>query len=293
MVKWSDQYLDGPGHGRSGRARTLEAVRRDLRVVMSPRLLPVHLLGIVFTTAAILLGLWQLDVWQAHREAAARDLTHLAPAPLDRVLGPDQPFPSSALGRPVDLTGKWLPSSTFYVTDRKHAGRTGFWVVTPVAVCSPGADCAEASALLVVRGWTADPAKAPAAPDARVSIRGWLQPPEDSGVPDPDAGDRRLPEVRLPDAVQWVNQDLYSAFLVARHAEPHAGLAGLASVGPQSVPQPDSFTGLRNFLYAIQWWVFAGFGLVAWYRWVRDEVHRSGLPSGRLDADGRRVPSKP
>jgi cytochrome oxidase assembly protein ShyY1 len=263
-------------------------------VLVAPRLIPLHLLGVAATVAAVLLGLWQLSAWEAQRDAAARDRSSLAPAPLAKVLGPDDPFPSSAVGRPVELTGTWLPESTFYVTDRDLDGRTGSWAVTPVAVCEEPADCAQSSALLVVRGWAADPADAPAPPDGQVSLRGWLQPAEGSGLADPDPSDDVLPEVRIADAIQRVDQDLYGAFLIAEDADPRDAMQGLEPVTPESLPAPDSSTGLRNLLYAIQWWLFAGFALIVWWRWAKDEVERSRQAAAAAsEAERAEVPSNP
>lgn len=262
-------------------------------MLLAPRLLPLHLLGLALTVGAVLMGIWQVNVWQTHREAEARDLTSLAPLSLDRVLGPDQPFPNSAVGRPVDLEGEWLPRSTFYVTDRVQAGKRGFWVVTPVAVCAETAACRTSSALLVVRGWTAQPDQAPAAPEGRVRLTGWLQPPEGSGLTDPDPTDDRLPEVRIADAIQRVDQDLYGAFLITKDARPPDGTAGLKPVTPESAPQVGATSGLRNLLYGIQWWIFAGFAVVVWWRWGRDELQRSRRSPASRDARTRRVPSNP
>ncbi|HEX6249622.1 MAG TPA: SURF1 family protein [Nocardioidaceae bacterium] len=249
-------------------------MRRVLGEVLAPRLLPLHLLGLVATGIAVYLGFWQVDVWQAQRESAARDLTTLEPVALDEVIDGDDPFPSSAVGRPVDLAGSWLPEATFFAADRDLHGDEGYWAVTPVAVCDEGAACDESSALLVVRGWIPDPQTAPAPPEGRVELTGWLQPPEGSGVQDPDPTDDVLPEVRIADAIQRVDQDLYSAFLVADRAEPTDALAGLEVVTPGSLPSPSTDTGLRNFLYGIQWFVFAAFAIFIWWRWVRDEVER-------------------
>lgn len=251
------------------------AVRSVLGVLLAPRLLPLHLLGAAATVAAVLLGLWQLDAWQAQREAEARDLTDLAPAALDEVLSADDPFPSAAVGRPVEVSGRWVPDASFLVSDREHAGASGFWAVTPVAVCDDPDRCAHAPALLVVRGWTASPDRAPAAPDGPVSLTGWLQPAEGTGRPDPDPADDVLPELRIADAIQRVDQDLYGGYLISERAEPAAGTAGLDPVSPASLPDPSSGTGLRNLLYAVQWWVFAGFALFVWWRWSRDEVERA------------------
>ena len=53
-------------------------------------------------------------------------------------------------------------------------------------------------------------------------------------------------------------------------------------VAADSLPDPDSSTGLRNLFYAIEWWVFGAFALFVWWRWAKDELERSrrGAPAG-------------
>ena len=41
---------------------------------------------------------------------------------------------------------------------------------------------------------------------------------------------------------------------------------------PESLPGPSTFTSLQNLLYAVQWWLFGGFAVFLWQRWVRDEL---------------------
>ncbi len=244
------------------------------RVLLAPRLWGLHLLAVLATTAAVLLGLWQYDAWQSRREDQAASRVDAAPKPLADVLTSDQPFPSAAVGQPVRLAGRWLPGSTVYVEDRVLAGRRGVWAVTPVAVCGGDVACAKAPALLVVRGWSASVADAPPAPTGRVEVTGWLQPGEGSGVRDDDPTDDVIPELRIADAIQHVDQDLYGGYVVARgDAEP-----GLAPVTPDSLPEAETFTALRNLLYALEWWVFGGFAVFVWVRWCRDEVARAGQP---------------
>src|SRR5204863_158877 len=79
----------------------------------SPRLWGAHLVALVCVGAAVGLGLWQYDAWQDHRAAERVDLTKDDPVPLTEVLGPDQPFPSKHVGRPVTVEGTWLPAGTF------------------------------------------------------------------------------------------------------------------------------------------------------------------------------------
>jgi cytochrome oxidase assembly protein ShyY1 len=243
--------------------------------VLSPRLIPLHLLALVATSAAVWLGVWQYDAWQERRAAEARDLVHATPVPLDTVLGPDAPFPADAVGRPVTVAGRWVPEGSFLVSGRELGGRRGFWAVTPLAVCATDGACPHAPALLVVRGWSASAATAPAPPTGTAEVTGWLQPPEGSGRPDPDPDDDVLVEMRVADAVQRVNQDLYGAYAVAREVAPRSAVAGLDPVSPGSLPEPETFTALRNLLYAFEWWLFAGFAAFVWVRWCRDEADRS------------------
>ena len=187
------------------------------------------------------------------------------------------------------LAGRWLPGSTVYVADRELHGRRGTWVVTPVEVCGTGAACGTQPAMLVVRGWAPSVADAPPAPSGRVRVTGWLQPGEGSGRTDPDPTDDVLAELRIADAVQHVDQDLYGGYVIAEDVTPAAaGVSATASatgpalrpVTPASLPRAAATASLRNLLYALEWWVFGGFAVFLWWRWCRDELGRAaGVPS--------------
>jgi cytochrome oxidase assembly protein ShyY1 len=249
--------------------------------LLTPRMLAVHALAVVAVVAATLLGSWQYDAWQEGREDRAAALVDAAPRPLGSVMTSDQAFPGASVGRPVRLSGRWLPGSTVLVADRELDGRDGVWAVTPVAVCRSA--CATAPAMLVVRGWAPSVRDVPAPPSGRVQVTGWLQPGEGSGLTDPDPADDVIPELRIADAIQHVDQDLYGGYVIAREVlttPQTAGEPGLEPVTPASLPQATAFTSLRNFLYALEWWVFGGFAAYVWWRWCRDEL-----------AEGVEVPS--
>jgi surfeit locus 1 family protein len=265
------------------RIRVLEQERdpppyaRVVRRLLSAKLIALHVLGVVATTSAVLLGLWQYDAWQAGRAMAARDLTDVPPAPLDAVLASDATFQGTDVGRPVRFSGQWLPEATLLVDRRQHGSAAGMWVVTPVAVCDSPGDCAGAPAILVVRGRVSAPNGVPAPPTGRVRVTGWLQPSQGSGVPDPDPRDKVLPELRIASALQHLDQDLYGGFVIAEVSTGSAtgedgSTTGLEPVTPASMPEPDSSTSLRNLLYALEWWVFGGFAAFLWWRWVKDEL---------------------
>jgi cytochrome oxidase assembly protein ShyY1 len=219
---------------------------------------------VVVTVAAVLLGIWQYDVWQQAREQSTSSRVDSAPRPLDDVLSSDAAFPRDGVGQPVRFTGRWLPSSTLYLDGQVSHGHRGVWAVTPVAVCDAQRSCSKASAVFVVRGWAPSRAKAPPPPHGPARITGWLQPGEGSSSP-----------LQIVEQVQRVDRDLYSGYVIADTASrATTGTQGLGSVTPANLPRPSASTSLRNLLYALEWWAFAGFAVYAWWRWCRDEVSR-------------------
>jgi len=257
------------------------------------RLWGAHLLGLLCVGVAVGMGAWQYDAWQARRAAERVDLTHAEPVPITDVLGPDDPFPTAGLGRPVEVRGTFLPGGTVLVSGRADAtGDDGSWLVTPLTV---GDD--SAPAVPVVRGWVpadADLAALPAPPPGEVDVRGWLQPPEGSGQVDDDPRDDIVAELRIADLVQRVDQDLYGAYVVAEDPLATDTAAGVAAATLDQLPRASRFTGLRNILYAIEWWVFAAFAAFLWWRYVRDATSEpEAEEAAAAEAEGAVVPSDP
>jgi surfeit locus 1 family protein len=255
--------------------------------LLAPRYWAYHLVALVAVSLAAVLGLWQYDAWAQRRAAEARDLTRLEPESLAEVIGPDDPFPGDRVGQPVVLEGTWVPDGTIYVTGREHRGTDGAWVVTPLAIGD-----ADAPALLVVRGWvpftevrTGDgPADTvPPPPTGRAEFVAWLQPAEGTGAVDEDPRDDLLPQLRVADALQHLDQDLYGAYaVVADEVAPgdwpqgptalNDGTEGLTPASLDQLPAVGRFTAVRNLLYGIEWWVFGLFAGFIWWRWARDEL---------------------
>ena len=236
----------------------------------APRYWPGHLLVLVLVGAAVWLGSWQWDAWQARRDAEALDLTRAEPVPLADVLGPDDPFPGDRVGQPVVLDGTWRDDATVFV---ERGG--GYWVVTPLSV-GPGE-----TALPVVRG-VADAPEAPPV-EGEAELVGWLQPPEGTGELDPDPDDDVYPQLRVADLVQRVDVDLYGAYaVVADEVAPgdwpvgdaavNDGTEGLAPADLEQLPESSRFTAARNLFYALEWWVFGGFAVFVWVRYLLDEA---------------------
>ncbi|WP_395658114.1 SURF1 family protein [Nocardioides sp.] len=243
---------------------------------LAPRYWGGHLLALVAVAIAVWLGLWQFGAWQAHRDAQAVDLTSSAPVPLADAIGPDDPFPGNRVGQPVTVSGTWVPDGTVYVSGRERAGVDGYWVVTPLAV-----DGADGSALPVVRGWVAEPDRAPAPPTGSVELEAWLQPPEGTGQVDDDPTDDVLPQLRIADVIQHVDQDLYGAYGVAEQPEP-----GLDAATLEQLPDVGALTSIRNLLYAVEWWFFGAFAAFIWWRWVTETTPEEAAEQEAADPSG-------
>lgn len=233
----------------------------------APRWWPGHLLVLVLLGTAVLLGSWQFGSGRDERAAAARDLTEGDPVPLTSVLGPDDPFPGDQVGQPVTVSGTWVPDATVYVTRD-----VGFWVVTPLAV-----DGSEA-AVPVVRGVGDTPSSEPVSGAAEVT--GWLQPAEGTGAVDENPSDDVLPQLRVADLVQRVDQDLFSGYVVA--IEPTAGLTAATL---EELPDAGRLTGARNFFYALEWWIFGAFAVFVWVRYLLDVRQERSRSTGSVGSD--------
>lgn len=241
------------------------------RVLLSPQMILLHVLGVVAVGVAGAMGWWQLGAWQEQREDRALAIADEEPRPLADVLGPDDPYPAADVGRPVRVEGEWLRGSTTYVEDRRRTSQApddGVWQVALLAACPDGA-CADASAMPVVLGWAPSPAAATAEPVGPGEVVGWLQPAEQSGA-DPDPEDDLLPTLRTADLLTRTDRDVFSGYVILD--EPASLRGDLVAVTPESLPDPPASTALRNLLYGIEWWVFAAFAVYLWWRWSRDAV---------------------
>jgi cytochrome oxidase assembly protein ShyY1 len=158
-----------------------------------------------------------------------------------------------------------------YVADQHREGRTGVWAVTPV-VTSTG------SAIPVVRGWTTSPQAAPTAPTGAAALVGLLQPSDDTGDEDMSAHGDVIPELSTTALLPRASYDLYSGYVVATNRDlpsggtATTGMSGLSAVTPAHLPGADASSGLRNLLYAFQWWIFGGFAAFVWWRWLQEDV---------------------
>ena len=224
-------------------------------------------------------GCWQYDAWQAHRAAEAADLTHAEPVAAGRRDGAGRPVP----GRPrsgsrSSVAGTWVPDGTVYVSGREHDGRGRLLGGHPAHRRRHRRRRAAGRARLGRRRPTTPPRRRPGAAE----LDAWLQPPEGTGEVDADPTDDVLPQLRIADVIQHVDQDLYGAY-ASSPTERDAG-PGSSRRASTSCPRSGAFTGIRNLLYAIEWWFFGLFAAFIWWRWVTETTGGRAAPATPADA---------
>lgn len=246
-----------------------------LAILREPALLALHALLVAVLLGTGLMGWWQLEVWLGEQADDVAERAVRSPVPLAEVLGPDEALANEDVGVPVVVEGRYASvGEQFLVTGRELDGRRGYWALSPLRVEGTG------SSLLVVRGWTRDGSGLPPVPTGPVRETGVLQPgQEGSGAVSPE---RMVQAVRIPALVAAVDRDLYGAYLLRSAPGPADPASGLQPVPP---PEPEASwsAGLRNLVYASQWWLFGAFGLFLWWRTCVDRVRtaRDGVGMGR------------
>ncbi|GAB2917725.1 SURF1 family protein [Nonomuraea fastidiosa] len=243
-----------------------------LRTLLSPRLLGLHLLTIGVLVAFILLGRWQLGVFQdSGKPRATADPAAVPVATLAQVGGQ---MNGEYVGRRVTAEGVYEAARQLLVADRRadvdapggNVSRDhGYWVLTPLRLD-------DGTLMPVVRGWTAkadDPA-IKSVPEGKVTVTGRLRPQQGT-----DSVQRRA-EGLPPGQVQtvstgelinlWQGQKIRTGFVVA---QPPSGSLTQVKVSPPVVGGELTW---RNLAYAANWWIFAVFAVFMWFHFVRDAV---------------------
>jgi surfeit locus 1 family protein len=233
------------------------------------RALGLAVVGLLMMGVMVALGLWQLNVYGDRQHAEVRAGLSRPPVPLDDVLGRDEAFPADGVSRPVTVSGRYAAREQLYIRRHLPEAPPVYAVVTPLVT-------ANGSAVLVVRGASPFRAAVSPPPGGRISVVGLLEPTEPDGTP--LSRHRTANSISISSLVSAVHEDLYDGYVIA---SPHsANVAGLQVVRPQ-LPDPSAWAGVRNLLYACQWWLFAGFVAFMWWRIVNDRG------SGENDEEGR------
>lgn len=234
-----------------------------MRLWLRPGLLGLHAFALVAVAGCLVMGLWQLGVYDTRQDHERADRASASPTALTGVWRPGQVFTDRLDGRAVRITGR-LSDDRVFVAGKTLHGQRGWWVVAPVRVAGTE------SSLLVVLGWSRHrpTVEVPGEKGSGdLDLEAVLQPSEGSGEPfDPRL--RTIGSLSIPQLTNVLHEDLYSGFAIATSRDL------IADLEPVPPPDPDVSwtTGLRNLAYALQWWVFAAFALFMWWRMATEDV---------------------
>lgn len=208
---------------------------------MSTRLkqILIVLVGAVVALVMVFLGLWQMQVFVERGNRTVADRASQAPVPLAEHLGSDGAV-GDIYGKQVTITGRYTDRQLLVPTEGSYRVLASFEV-------------SDGRVLPVVRGLVGDPVAPPPAPAGERTEVGLFLPGEADAAPAP-AG--MIGSVRMPLLAQLWPDQLVPGFVTLSAAD--ASSHGLAQA-PVSLPEGEG--SARNSGYALQWWVFAAFGL--------------------------------
>lgn len=247
-----------------------------LSVLRQGRYLALLAVCAVVAVGCVAAGSWQWSRYASKHDANQflRDNVRGAAVPVGALLSPDRPVDRDGRLRKVTARGRYDMSGQVYVRNRQVEDRLGFLVVTPLRTD-------EGPTLLVVRGWTPAGASAertpdvPAAPSGEVTVTGRVHPSEkaksDSGLP-PGQVDR----INVPALAGRLDVTAYGGYVELVSQEPPQPAGGSLS----ALPEPDlsnpagGASQPQHLAYVAQWFVFAGFALVAPFVLARLEARR-------------------
>jgi surfeit locus 1 family protein len=262
------------------------------RTLLTWRWAGFTLLLVAAVVAMVLLGRWQWQRSVPEAAVAATDLSQVEPGDLPEVTtvareaGDGALVPEGASGELVRVAGTWRSDRTLLVADRDLDDRPGRWLLTAVELSDGGL-------VPVVRGWLPDDVGGPDEVEAvagPVELAGWVQQSEPLDIPvevvQPDGVVALLSTADL--ANRWP-EDLVPGFVVlaptpdqVRDAE-RTGLTVLPTPPTEETESRD----WRNLAYSAQWFVFAGFAVLLWWRMLRDDAARRRTHETSRDVSGR------
>ena len=208
------------------------------------------------------LGTWQ---WGRHVDRSARnDAIEAAvnddPVALESLIADPSAVEDDVVYRPVTATGTYLASDQ--VLQRNPLGRSGFDVITPLALSTGGT-------LLVDRGWiAASPTNTSEAsadvtpPVGPVTVTVRLRAPQESSGRQAPPG--QIYDIAPEQVAEGLPAPVYSTYGELIDQDP-APDPSLELAGPI-----DTGIGIHLF-YAIQWWLFIVIALVGYFALLRRE----------------------
>lgn len=203
-------------------------------------------LSAVVALVMLVLGIWQMSVYRTQGTRVLQERANRPAVSLDAQLASGTPV-GELYGLQVTLHGSYLATKPVLV------GTTA-----PYRVVMPFRDGQRIVG--VARGTVPSlTASVPPAPTGVVDQTGIMLPSENKGNAAPDQSASTMPVVNLERLTQTWPAPVLPGFVTLSASESSA-----QHLGPQTVTMPDNASGrAQNLGYAMQWWVFAIFAIIA------------------------------
>lgn len=251
-------------------------------MLLTRRWVGLTLLLVVVVAACWWLGRWQ---WRQAQVELVRDPVP-GVAALAEVHRPGVAVDPDDVGRRISMIGAFDPTREVTVVDRLSGGELGQWVVTAFEV-----EGAEGAVIPVVRGWLPSGEEAPAPPDGRQKVIGYLEPSEPDSIRERGRDPLPAGQVELVSSAELISlwgPPLFQG-LVLQAVPPST--PPLEVVAP---PEPGVTTSWdwQNAAYGVQWWLFGAFAVFWFIRMARTELEdrraeATDAAGGSLDTMGR------
>ncbi|WP_017601215.1 SURF1 family protein [Nocardiopsis lucentensis] len=237
-----------------------------MRTLLSPRWIGLHLLLALVVVVCSAGTYWQsLRSVEPDREVITNPAEDLADAtPLDDLIDPGAYMhPDLYANTAVEATGHYDTDAQLLVP-RFSDGVRGYDVVLPLVT-------GDGTAVTVNRGWTEDGSDVPDAPGGRVTITGWILPPDAAtdGVVPVDTPDGQVERIATSVLVNEWDYRLYEGYVALPEDDP-----ATASLRPVPPPEPPTeiTVNWRSLGYAVQWAMFGVSAIAFWVVRVRRDV---------------------
>lgn len=245
------------------------------RFLLTPKWLVGHVIVAAVAVLFVSLGFWQLDRHEQRtsRNALVAERMSVPPADLSQD-GEEGEDGEDLAYRRVRLSGRYLADEEVLLTPRSWQGRAGHHLLTPLVTD-------DGDAVLVVRGWVpfaldTPPVVEAAPPDGEVRVTGLLfpdEPPVRFAPPIPDEGHlTSVSRVDVERLQRQIDEPLRPYYVQLQEQQPPS------SGDVPLLAEPPELSSGNHLSYAVQWFLFAGVGLIGYPALIRrTALERSGI----------------
>ena len=223
---------------------------------------------VVVVSVFVALGRWQWD--SAHSNPAGEPL--VGTFAFTDVVEAEEYVPLNAIGAKVTATGTLRTDLVVLVPFRNATGISPnaqeCWQIVPLQLNT-------GLAIAVVTSATSCSVSEPPQPPQTATVEGILQPPD--VIPEGSTMQPFLAAVSTDLLItRWPFQ-IYDGYIVTD------------GIDPLMPNPPGARLDLQNAAYAIQWWLFCGFAIFVWWRYVRPDEDPAESSHEQGTADGHRA----